>query len=523
MLSLRIITNLAIILSGALLALAFAPINLYPFAILSPTLLLLSWLNHSPKECFWRGWLYGLGFFGGAISWVFVSIHVHGDTPWPLAFLLTTTFIAVVALYPALQGYLWARFQSPYPTLNMLLIFPISWVLIEWLRSWFVSGFPWVFVGHSQITSPLRGFAPILGVYGVSFIVLLLSACLALWVIQLKRRRLQPFFLLNVSLFSLSLLLGGYFLSKTSWTDLANTNISVSLIQGNIPQSLKWSSQALEDNLNTYKNLTELEWSSQLIVWPESAVPLSREMAQSFLAPLAATAKKNQTTLMLGIPFHTAEPDQYYNGILTIGAANGHYFKEQLVPFGEFVPFQQWLRGLIQFFDLPMSDFIPGPSQQAPLRINNDVIVAPFICYEIGFPTLLRDRSINTNLIVTVTNDAWFGNSFAPAQHVQIAQMASLQTGRYQLFAANDGITAIINPAGEIVARLPQFTQGVLKGEVQAANGITPWMQWGSTPLLISLLGIWVLSLQSRRRNLLLSLKKLTLSKGNTPNISDNQ
>lgn len=467
------------LLTGALLALAFSPFNIYPLAVICPAILLILWCKCSSKQAFLRGLIFGIGFFGIGASWIFVSIHKFGNTSAPLAIFITSLFVLILSLYPAFQGYILARFFPKNNFNKYCLAFPSSWALLEWIRGWLLSGFPWLFLGTSQIASPLRGLAPIIGEYGISFVVVFCSGLLVYIFFSLRSLKIRQT-LISIAVFIL-IWSGSDLLTKINWTQPQGQPFKVSLVQGNIPQQLKWDPAYLETTLQSYYQLTQTHWDSQVIVWPEAAVPLLLQDAKNFLDPLDQEAKKHHTTFITGIPIK--DGFFYYNGIISLGMGHGIYYKRHLVPFGEYVPLDSLLRGLIGFFNIPMSDFSEGPFQQNNLYIDG-TIIAPFVCYEIAYPNLVLSLLPQADLLLTVSNDAWFGRSFAPAQHLQIAQMRALETGRYHLFNSNTGITAIITPQGRIQASIPSFQKAVLTGNVQKLTGATPYVWIGYVPII---------------------------------------
>jgi len=274
------------------------------------------------------------------------------------------------------------------------------------------------------------------------------------------------------------------------------------MLQGNIPQQLKWSPSFLKQTDERYDSLTKENWHSNLIIWPEAALPLPHSQATEYLDDLAVNAKQHDTTIVLGIPFRAENSNQFYNAIIAIGANQGRYNKYHLVPFGEFLPLSNLLSGIIEFFNLPMSDFLPGAAQQSNLKIGAYQI-APFICYEIAYPDGLRRSLPAAGLLLTVSNDAWFGDSLAPWQHAQIGQMRALQTGRYHLMNGNNGITAVFDNNGNVVARIPQFKTATLTTTVQLRTGATPWVIWGNIPIylicFLILIGGFFRTLQTRK------------------------
>jgi apolipoprotein N-acyltransferase len=475
------------IIAGTLLPIAFAPYGLFPLAIISPLILLFIFHKQTPKQAFWHGFSYGLGMFGVGVSWVFVSIYYYGNPNFFVAVPITALFVMVLALFPAFNGFLLNRFFPNENLSRLVIAFPASWALIEWIRSWIFSGFPWLLLGQSQTNSPLHGFAPIVGVYGVSFIIILSAGLLFTAITNQKR-------ILSVSLLAI-IWLSGFCSGFIQWTKPMSDAITVSLVQGNIPMSTKWSADMAISSLLDYQKLSGPYWKSQIIVWPETAITLLPNDAISYLENLDRIGNKNNTALITGIPIPVGAGDEnyFYNSVILLGKGHGHYFKRHLVPFGEYVPLREIMGNFMQFFNFPMSDFVSGPREQELLKTAN-IKIAPYICYEIAFPSIVRTDLPAANLLVTLSNDSWFGKSYAMYQQRQIAQFAALSTGRYLLSSSNSGQTAIINSHGEVLATAPIDEKTTLEGSVYGMTGNTPWILIGDGPYLImfSLLIIFV-------------------------------
>jgi len=469
------------LLAGLLLPLAFAPFDLFPLALLSPLLLFLLLDRCSPTEGWWRGYLFGLGQFGFGASWVYVSIHDFGHAPMVLALLLTLLFIAFLAFFPALLGYLAARFTTAAPLRKYLLLLPCGWVALEWVRGWIMGGFPWLLLGQSQVDTPLVSYAPWLGVYGISLVVALSAGALAL----LRRSHRSAAIVLLLLLWLTPLLL-----QPMSWST-PQRSLRVSLVQGNIEQNQKWLAGMREETLTRYFDLSRAHSESDLIVWPETAIPAYFHwVEESFITPLEAFARESKTDFLIGVPVDGEAEGGYYNSIVSVGTQRGFYHKQHLVPFGEYLPFKPLLILMGNFLDVPMTDFSRGDERQPLLRVAGTA-VGSSICYEAAFGEELIATLPEAELLVNVTNDAWFGRSLAPAQHLQIARMRAAETERYMLRAANTGISAIIGPDGELIAATQQFETTVLSGEVEALQGATPYVRWGNWPLLgLLLLGL---------------------------------
>lgn len=483
--------------AGAALPLAFAPHHIWFIALLSPSILARLWFQASPFYAFRLGFCFGLGMFGVGVSWVYVSIHHYGNTAPPLAILITGLFVFTLACYPALQGYLVKKlYKNPSAKIFYLLAFPSSWVLFEWLRGWLFSGFPWLYLGYTQLDTFLGNYAPILSVYGASWMLLLSGGCFI--ILLCKNYRLSKSFILFCLMF---IWIVGFGLRFIDWTSPKGSTQTVSLVQGNVDPLHKFAQHnPIEATEMLYGHLTNNAWRSDIIIWPENAIPLPLPYSQAYIDTLNARAKASDATLITGIQ-HKLTADQYYNSLIIVGMDQGIYHKQKLVPFGEFLPFESQLRGLIHFFDIPMSNFIPGPSNQPLLYVNN-LILAPLICYEIAYPELTRTAVKGTNAIINISEDGWFGTSWGPHQHLQIAQMRAKETGRMLIRATTSGISAVIDTKGEIIERSHQFQAMVLYGTLQGFIGNTPWMIIGLWPILIFLLTIFLIGLLLNRKHI---------------------
>lgn len=486
--------DLLALLAGCLLPFAFAPYHMYFLAVICPAVLLTTWLSASAKRACWRGFIFGLGFFSIAVYWVFISIHTYGNTPVIIAFIITAGFILLLSGCIAVNGLLF-RWLFPKPNyLNLTLGFASSWVLLEWLRGWLFTGFPWVFLGYSQIDSPLAGFAPVLSVYGVSFMVAL-SSGLLINAFRGKKAALYSILLLII------LWAAGFGLSNINWTKPIGKPVTVSLIQGDIAQSLKWDPEKVPNTLALYHTLTLQNINSDIIVWPEAAIPIWLSQAQDFTTPLNKQLLAHRTALLAGVPIVNAERTEIYNAATVLGNGTGTYYKRHLVPFGEYVPLESLLRGLIGFFDLPMSNLSPGAYRQDPVILAG-IPTAVAICYEIAYDVEFMNNFPAAKLIVTISDDSWFGQSWAAEQQTQISQMRSLETGRYQLVATNDGLTALIDNKGKILKSAPRFQVAILKGEIYNVEGDTPITMIGIYSIIVLLLiGFIVAILFDRKPN----------------------
>jgi apolipoprotein N-acyltransferase len=470
------------LLAGALVTLSLAPFDVWPAGILSCSLYAYLLCTCTARQAVWRGWLYGLGLFGSGVSWVYVSIHVHGHASVPLAAGLTALFCAALALFHAAFAWCYVQFVRPLPG-GMLVGFPALWVLFEWLRDWLFTGFPWLYLGYAHAGTWISGWAPITGVFGLSFICALSGTCLFLaW------RSRKPIAWTTYAVILVTLWGGGAILKPTQWVAKASEKpLTVALFQPNVPQEHKWDPSWYRPTLRQLREATDPVLGLDLVIWPESAVPNYYQRAQGFLEPLGRRAAAAKTTLVTGLPYR--DPDgPIYNSAVALGYGEGVYHKRRLVPFGEYVPLEKLLRGLIAFFDLPMSSFSRGPEPQAPLRAGA-YRVAPFICYEIVYGDMVARSARDADLLITISNDSWFGGSIGPWQHLQIAQMRGRENGRYVLRATNNGISAIIDHQGRILQRTEQFVATTLIGEAEVMLGNTPFSSFGSVPIIAGCFG----------------------------------
>lgn len=469
-----------------MLMMAFAPFSIFPFAVLAPVGLLALLYQASPRRAFWFGFYFGVGFFGSGVYWVFISISRYGDVPDVLAFAITAALVSFLALFPAVSCYLANRYFQSNQRAKVILAFPALWVFSEWTRSFIFTGFPWLLLGYSQTNSPLKGYAPIFSVYGISLVLMVTSGLVFDAILTTKKRE---YFKTYINLLIVTALwIVGALLSLIPWTIPVGNPVSVSLVQGNIPQSLKWDPQNIALSFERYRDMTAPLWGkTDLIIWPEVAIPMPLEDAQSFVNKMSDHAVASHSDLIFGIPALAEGDAGYYNTLVSVGSNQSAYIKRQLVPFGEYIPFQKIMARALDFMNVPMSNMKAGPHNQKPMKVGQ-LTILPSICYEIAYPELSRTINPNVNLILTVTNDAWFGESTAQAQHLQMAAMRSMEMGRAGLFVSNDGITAIINDKGIIEEAAPTHIEYVLRGKIQPQEGYTPWMKNGFDPLLLILI-----------------------------------
>ncbi|MEP1446678.1 MAG: apolipoprotein N-acyltransferase [Paraglaciecola sp.] len=480
------------IVLGALLTFAYAPFSFWftTFLSLSSFIYLLS--NASPKQGFKLGFAFGLGWFGAGVSWVHVSIADFGGIPLLGSLTLMLLLSGYLALFPALSFSVLCRYfnQNLWP-----IALPFIWLLFEWVRSWLFTGFPWLSLGYSQLSGPLSGWFPVIGEFGVSGVIILLSTVMATGLIA---KKWIPSFLLVTVLF-----VSGITLNHVEWAKPTGQKARIAMVQGNIEQALRWTPEQDQPTMDKYKNMTAAHWHNDVVIWPEAAIPQLEPVATEYLTEMDNIAAQTNTGLITGIVNYNFETREAYNNLIGLGQkqsndlndaspARGqyHYFhsnrfaKHHLLPIGEFIPFEDWIRGIAPLFDLPMSSFSRGDFQQGNIEAKG-YHFAPAICFEIAFPRQISaNLYYNTDFIITVSNDAWFGGSHGPAQHLEIAQARAKEFALPVLRATNNGITAFINHRGEIQSRIPQFEAAVLEDTMQQVKGYTPyrflgdWIIW---------------------------------------------
>jgi len=469
---------------------AFAPFEQYwtIYPSLIGIFLLLQGVQENSKRSFLISYIFNLSMFIACIHWVYVSMDLFGGMPLLVSMSLIVLLAAYLAIFPTLA--LWGSTRLPnIPNLfRYLLVIPVFWLISDWLRGWFLTGFPWSYLGYSHADTPLVGFAPLLGVQGITLAIVIICGALTLIV---QRQRI----LLNIVI--IGLLLGsGAILQKQNYTEL-QPPVLVSLVQGNIDQNKKWQPEELYPSIMKYLDLSKTNNANQpeIIIWPESAIAALEVDMQRFLLPYSEDLAARNKTLISGIIGYRIEQDEYRNSIITLGKlpegdeysmqSKNRYQKHHLLPIGEFVPFEKYLRPLAPYFNLPMSSFQRGEEIQPNLQTQQTNLAAA-LCYEIAFPEQLR-KNVNekTGMLLTLSNDAWFGDSIGPAQHLQIARMRAIEFARPVLRSTNNGITAIYGSHGEEIGRLAPNIDAVLSKKVAPAIGRTPYQIYGSVPLYL--------------------------------------
>jgi apolipoprotein N-acyltransferase len=480
--------------AGVALAAAFAPVGIAPLAVVCPAFLFLLWEGAAPRTAAWRGFLFTSGTFLAGTYWLYNSIHLVGQAPLWIALFLMLGLVALMGSYTAVLGYAVSRWGPARGALRWLVLLPAGWVLVEWFRGWFLSGFPWLALGYSQLETPLRGLAPLAGVYGTSLGTALLAGALVTLLLGSRAARLAAV-ALSVGVVALAALL-----TRVEWTEPRGTSVSVALVQGAVPQAMKWAPGQRERTLELYASLTAPHLGTDIIVWPEAALPALERDIRGFLDSLHAAARARGSDVVMGLLRRDALTGEYFNAMAAFTATEQWYDKRRLVPFGEFFPVPAAVRDWMRLMNLPYSDFASGAQDQSPLLVAGESL-APTICYEDAYASEQLALVRRSTLLVNVTNDAWFGDSTAPHQHLDISRMRSLETGRPMLRATNDGVTALIAHDGTLIGQLPQFEPGVLTGTIEPRTGLTPYARTGNLPVLGLLLLAMAAGLAWPRRN----------------------
>ncbi len=464
--------------SGLLLPLSFAPTEWWQMAIVSLAVLYFLIQRLSPKQAAFVGWLFGLGYFGIGVHWIYFSVHLFGAAIAPLAALITLIFVLVMTVFPALCCGLWARFRFASSSIVSAFLFAALWVLLELARGKIMGGFPWILVGYSQTTGPVGHLAPFIGAYGLSFLIVLSSALIVALIFSSTKNRLLVFPLMFL------LVLASFALKGLEFSAPTGERLAVRLVQGNIPQSMKFSRDRLNHALDLYSDMsTQASLSDiDLVVWPETAIPTHYDRVESALEPFATYMQEQGVDVLSGV--FVREGDDVYNSIQQLTGERATYRKRRLVPFGEYMPLRFVFDYAAKFVDIPMSDLSAGTGPHEPLEMQGTSIGLS-ICYEDVYGEDMRHLVPASKVLVNVSNDAWFGNSAAPHQHEQKARMRARELERPLVRVTNTGVSSAIDYNGDILGRIAHDTQGILDVRVQPREGITLYARTGNWPVFL--------------------------------------
>ncbi|MEZ5530996.1 MAG: apolipoprotein N-acyltransferase [Steroidobacteraceae bacterium] len=482
--------------AGASVALAFAPLGLWPFAILGPAVLIALWDGAAPRAAAALGFWFNAGTFAAGTYWLYISIHVFGAAPVWIAFLLMLGLVAIMGGYHAALGYAVARWLPARGAWRWLAGIPAAWLLVEWLRGWFLSGFSWLSLGYSQTDTVLAHLAPVGGVYLLSAMLLVMAGALVM-LIRVRGARAR-----GVALAALVIPWLAALALDRDWTRPVGPPVGVAVLQGAIPQDIKWLEANRETTLELYAKLTREALGEPLIVMPESALPDLANNLVPFLGRLYSEASARGSALVLGLVRASDDGTRYFNSVAALGEQGVQWYdKHHLVPFAEFFPVPAFVRRWLRLMSLPYSDFTRGAAVQPPLEAAG-LALAAGICYEDAYGSTLAREIAGADALVNVTNDAWFGHSTARFQHFQIARLRAIESGRFMVRAANDGISAVIGPRGEVVAEAPEYTATVLRTSITPRRGLPPYARIGNYGI-VTLAGLFLaaaLYTQTRRR-----------------------
>ena len=495
---------LLVLVAGGLSVFAFAPFKLYPLAWLTPAVLFyaLSKAN-TKKEYFKLGFVFGIGFYGAGASWPFYSMYFFAHLPLPVALFGTSLFVLMLALLTTgLFGWLASLFRHRPLFARLLLFYPAAWVMFEWFREWFLTGFPWLYLGNSQIDGIFAAYAPITGVLGVSYVSVLIAGALLSFFIgnsvqrvvhippdpdsRLVNTNMQVEERLSSSIRILSALIiilltvAAIALENVNWTTQTGKAIKVSVLQSNISQEEKLDPNSLIPSLALYRSMTKASRGSDLIVWAETSLfdSFNRHM-KSLILPLQGSIRKRKQSILIG-GFHINENNQVENSVLALSSdAREIYSKRHLVPFGEYIPMLEYVRLLEKWIALPPFSNIESGVNSGTLEVAGQ-IAQMTICYEDAFGSEMIKSMPQATMLINVSHDGWFSHSLEPEQHMQIARMRSLEMGRYMVRSTTTGPSGIIDEKGNLIATAPIYTRKVITHKVQPFTGLTPYARWGN-------------------------------------------
>ena len=476
-----------------MLPLAFAPTHWWPIAIATLALLYALIQNTTPRQSFWLGWLFGLGYFGIGVHWIYYSLHLFGAAIAPLAALLTFVFVLVMTVFPAVTAYTWSRLKLHSSPVFNALLFAALWVLSELLRGKLMDGFPWILAGYSQTSGPLGHMAPLVGVYGISFLIVL-AACFLIVIMwgSLKARLIS---VIGVALIFAS----AYLAAQISFSEPDGEPLTIRMVQANIAQEMKFSRERLRNALDLYTRMSVEEDLADvdLVVWPETAIPTYFDRVDDALAPFIASMDARGIDVLSG--GFQRDGDDVYNSVRQLGGARAIYRKRHLVPFGEYMPLRFILDFAARYIDIPMSDLSAGKGPHEPMQIQG-VSIGLSICYEDVYGEEMRALLPASGMLINVSNDAWFGDSAAPHQHEQKARMRAREFARPLVRVTNTGVSSAITHQGDIIGRIAHDTAGTLDVQIQPRSGYTIYARTGNWPIFLLCTVLVLLVLVFRRR-----------------------
>jgi apolipoprotein N-acyltransferase len=488
------------LVAGMLLTLSFAPLAWWPLAFFMPAVLMWLWQGTTPRRAAVLGFWFNAGTFAVGTYWMYISIRIVAHAPIPLALLLMAGLVSVMGAYHALLGWAIAKYLPERGAWRWLVGIPATWLLVEWFRGWFLTGFGWFALGYTQTDTWLGSLSPVVGQYGLGLLVLVVAGALMTLAAGEKRERIAAGAVIVV------IWGAGLALRTVEWTQPYSRPITVAVVQGAIPQDEKWIEENLQSTLDRYQKLTREAHGAQLIVWPESAIPDLANNHIAYYRDVYAEASAHGSSLIMGTlraeENKKTGKEEFYNSVLAMDKSTpgvAWHDKHHLVPFVEFFPVPGFVRKWLKLMALPFSDFNHGAAEQAPLEAAGQHVAAS-VCYEDGYGSTQLPALRTATLLVNVTNDAWFRHSTARYQHLQISRMRSMEAGRPTIRAANDGVSAVIGHHGEIITRAPEYEANVMRGELQPRTGLTPYAHTGNWPVIGLALVLGLASAYVRRQ-----------------------
>jgi len=487
------LSRLLAFLLGCATTTVFAPLGWWALAPLLLVPLLHVFLAVSPRDAAGHAFWFGLGLYLTGTYWIYISVHVYGNAALWIALLLMVGLSLIMAMFLAVAGWLTSRLsQGEY--LLLLLVAPSAWVLLEWVRGWILTGFPWLALGYGQIDAALAGWAPVLGIYGVSFMVVLSAAGILTALRAPGKQRLA-----GIAALVLPWVLGGVLL-LVEWTEPAGEDVRITLLQAGVSQDQKWERDQLLPIMEFYHASTLSVPDSEIVIWPEVAIPALNDQVESFIGRVENDARRMGQTVLFGIlerDFERSTEGRIYNSVMLVGSDQRQvYRKRHLVPFGEYFPVPPAVREWMKMQNLPYSDLAAGDDIQPLLVAANGEVLSVAICYEDAYGAEQLYALPDTTILVNVSNDAWFGDSIAPHQHLEIARMRALEFGRFVVRSTNTGISAFIDADGGLMQTGRQFTSEVMTADVEPRRGMTPYAGTGNWPIIglcCAVLGIfWI-------------------------------
>jgi len=477
----RYVGSAVALVAGASLPVSFAPFEWWPVAVVVPALLIWLWDGATPRRAAVLGFWFNFGTFAAGTYWLYISLRLIGHAPIPLALFLMLGLAAIMGAYHALLGWAVAKFLPPRGALRWLVGIPGAWLLVEWWRGWFLSGFGWLSLGYAHTDNWLGALAPVIGQYGLGLLTLVMAGVLVTLLQGTSRERIvagATFVIIWAVAFSLR---------GIEWTQPFGRPIEVAVVQGAVPQDKKWTGN-VDEIVALYQTRTREAYGADIIFWPESAIPDLANYHVNLYREIYQEASARGSALIVGTLRAEPDPvtgeDDYYNSVLAMDRATTGiewHDKHHLVPFVEFVPVPSFVRTWLKLRDLPYSDFNRGAAQQEPLSASGQKIAAG-VCYEDAYGSTLLPVMDRATMLANVTNDSWFGRSTARYQHLQISRLRAMETGRPMVRAANDGVSAVIGSQGELVSKAPEYEANVMRARVQPRMGITPYARTGNWP-----------------------------------------